>query len=749
MPRASDFNSSSRYNSKLAAVVQRRFPHESSGERSVRKQPICLAEGKSIWESNGDINLINVRRSHEAAFHLMRAGLPCEAVAELCDFEGLCARIRCGDGYFVVAQLAELSAQLRALHNAIDSETTSAAITRVDHFRRWLTRDLALIIEAPERELFASCSEQPFSSVVRQSVMPVFLSERLASPSINQSSLVLSVVIGRSLPDFDECEAVLRGHTACVRCIAWAPSSSKCASASDDGSIRIWTAGTGAVEMLLTGHQGAVRCVAWNERETLASGGKDQTVRIWSTSTSTLQETLIGHAAEINCLSWSKSSAAAVELLASGSADKTIRIWDVKNQPCSCFRMLHVNADVLTVAFSSDGLNLAAGSDEDMSIRIYCARSWKCSVIIREVDAVNCICFSPAGDCLASCTGNFSVYGAANIWSVRSGKKLQSLRGNAHGVYSISWSSDGSVLATASWDKSVRLWSCRTGALLKHFSGHSHCVSCVAFSNHGSRLASASYDRTIRIYNVQQYTHPLHSNPQGISAALSDDTSIIGCNQDAVTDVCWFPDGARIASSSQDASVRIWSSRSGREAVHIAGGTHYASKNTDEVLGVSCSADGSFIATACADGSIRFFDSTNGRQLHVFSAHSARVNRIRISPDGFLMASCSKDRLVKIWGVGSRLLLREVPGHEEAVRCVAWSPDSSLLASGSDDQCVHVWQAQSGELLQVLRGHSGGVFALDWACKGGLLASRCIALQRCPVLFFMHSHARAAPPTAL
>ncbi len=95
----------SRYSDKLAAMVNRRQTGESSGDRLVRQQPMCLAEGKSIWQCDGDLSVINVRRCREAAVHLMLADLPCEAVAELCDFEGLCARIRCGEGYNVIAQL--------------------------------------------------------------------------------------------------------------------------------------------------------------------------------------------------------------------------------------------------------------------------------------------------------------------------------------------------------------------------------------------------------------------------------------------------------------------------------------------------------------------------------------------------------------------------------------------------------------------------------------------------------------------
>lgn len=728
-----------RYSEKLAAVVNRRHPFESCGDRLVRQQPMCLAEGKSIWQCDGDLNVINVRRCREAAVHLMLADLPCEAVAELCDFEGLCARIRCGEGYNVIAQLGSLLSRLKSMNAAGESGPVTAAIAKAGHFRRWLKRDMAVINDCPERELLASCSQQPFSSVVRGSVVPPMLSGSSALPAIDESSLMLSVVIGRSLPDFDECEAVLRGHTSCVRCVAWGSSNAKCASGADDGSIRIWIADSGAVELVLTGHRGAVRCISWNTgaKGALASGGKDKTVRVWDTSTAKQTDVLEGHGAEVNAVVWGKSTAVSAAYLVSGSTDKTIRVWDAKNLPGTCVRILQACAEVLCLAYSPDGVHIAAGTEEDMSVRVYSLQTWKCVLTIQEVDGVNSVAFSPSGDAIAACTGNFSVYGTVNMWSSRTGKKLRALKGNAHSINSICWSPDGGIVATASWDKKVRVWDARTCQLIKQFTGHSDCVACVQFSSDGSRLASASHDRCIRIFDMKGVMRAAGESLQNKAGAHEDDAVVFGFSEDAVTDLCWSLDANFIASCSCDASIRVWSARTGKQTMCVAGGTDYATKNTDEVLSVAFSADASFVACASADGSARFFDAQSGAQLHLFNAHSDRVTCVRISPDGFLMASSSKDKSVKLWGVGSRLQLHVLTGHAEEVRCLAWSPDSKLIASGSDDQMLHMWHAQSGECLQVLKGHIGGVYAVAWSRDGELLASR--RVHAAPQMFLKYA----------
>jgi WD40 repeat protein len=64
----------------------------------------------------------------------------------------------------------------------------------------------------------------------------------------------------------------------------------------------------------------------------------------------------------------------------------------------------------------------------------------------------------------------------------------------------VAFSPDGSTLASASYDETVRLWDARSGAALQTLEGHSGTVNAVAFSPDGSTLASASYDGTVRLW---------------------------------------------------------------------------------------------------------------------------------------------------------------------------------------------------------------------------------------------------------
>jgi len=83
------------------------------------------------------------------------------------------------------------------------------------------------------------------------------------------------------------------------------------------------------------------------------------------------------------------------------------------------------------------------------------------------------------------------------IWSL----ELQKLEGHTSSVSAVAFSQDGSLLASASHDETVRLWNPTTGQEVQKLERHTSEVTAVAFSQDGSLLASASYDKTVRLWN--------------------------------------------------------------------------------------------------------------------------------------------------------------------------------------------------------------------------------------------------------
>ena len=70
-------------------------------------------------------------------------------------------------------------------------------------------------------------------------------------------------------------------------------------------------------------------------------------------------------------------------------------------------------------------------------------------------------------------------------------------------VNSVSFSPDGSRIASGSGDNTIKIWNVETGEIIKTLTGHTFFVNSVSFSPDGSRIASGSNDRTIKIWNVE------------------------------------------------------------------------------------------------------------------------------------------------------------------------------------------------------------------------------------------------------
>ena len=278
---------------------------------------------------------------------------------------------------------------------------------------------------------------------------------------------------------------------------------------------------------------------------------------------------------------------------------------------------------------------------------------------------VRSVSFSPDGSLLASGSSDDTI----RLWDVKTGNLLHTLTGHRGGVLSVSFSPDGSLLASGSWDDTIGLWDVKTGNLLHTLTGHRGGVTSVSFSPDGSLLASGSSDDTIRLWDVKtgNLLHTLTGHRGGVLS------------------VSFSPDGSLLASGSGDDTIRLWDVKTGKRLRTLTG-------HVSAVLSVSFSPDGSLLASGSWDDTIGLWDVKTGNLLHTLTGHRGGVLSVSFSPDGSLLASGSWDDTIGLWDVKTGNRLHTLTGHRDNVNSVSFSPDGSLLASGSDDNTIRLWE---------------------------------------------------------
>jgi len=171
--------------------------------------------------------------------------------------------------------------------------------------------------------------------------------------------------------------------------------------------------------------------------------------------------------------------------LASASDDSTIVVWDVET--CSVIATLqgHDNS-VMSVAFSPDGLKLASASSWDGTIRVWCPHSAKLLLIINDLGDPDNVVWSPDGQQLVVSSGK-----TVEFWDPSTGLLIgQPCTGHTKPIRSLSISSDGSFVATASFDMTVRLWSTQSHQQIGQALKHDNYIPCVTISPNGELIAT-------------------------------------------------------------------------------------------------------------------------------------------------------------------------------------------------------------------------------------------------------------------
>eukprot|EP01133_Synstelium_polycarpum_P009859 gene9859-11520_t len=295
-----------------------------------------------------------------------------------------------------------------------------------------------------------------------------------------------------------------------------------------------------------------------------------------------------------------------------------------------------------------------------------------------------------------------------------------SLEGHTEAVLNSAFSPDGTNLASVGGDTTLRIWDLETQLPRFTCRGHTNWVLQVAWSPDGTKIATGGMEGDIRIWN------PLTGKQMG--SVLKGHTKFI------------------TASSSKDATVKLWDTESCRPLMSLSG-------HTMSVTCVKWSGEG-FIYTASQDRTIRVYNTTEGKTIRVLEGHAHWVNTLALNTDyvlrtgpfdhtgkrfdtveesqaraleryneikndqkGEILVSGSDDFTVIIWNPSTtKTPVSRLTGHQQLINLVSFSPNGRLFASASFDKSIKLWDAMTGKFLGNFRGHVGAVYQI-WDIK--------------------------------
>ncbi|CAH8474127.1 unnamed protein product [Heterobilharzia americana] len=268
-------------------------------------------------------------------------------------------------------------------------------------------------------------------------------------------------------------------------------------------------------------------------------------------------------------------------------------------------------------------------------------------------------------------------------------------------VTSLDWNSDGSFLATGSYDGFARVWN-TDGRLATTLGQHKGPIFALKWNKKGNYILTAGVDKTTIIWEAQTgriaQQFAFHVAPT-LDVDWQSMDSFASCSTDTNIHVC------QLGCSSPVKTFQ------GHE---------------NEVNAIKWDPNGRLLASCSDDMTLKVWDMHHDRCVHDLRGHTKEIYTIKWSPTGpgtafasspLCLASASFDSTVRLWEVETGQCRRILSRHTEPVYSVAFSPDGRLLATGSFDQCVHIWNVDSGNLINSYQG-TGGIFEVCWNSRG-------------------------------
>ena len=511
----------------------------------------------------------------------------------------------------------------------------------------------------------------------------------------------------------------LVGHQSSINSVSISPNDQFIATASRDGTAKIWTR-EGTEVLSLPVNTSVIYGVSFSpDTQRVATSGDDGNVKIWSMDGTLLQT--LSHGSAVYSVKYSQDG----QWIATATQDGWVRVWDQKGRSIDRFRAHE--ADIYSIEFSPDNQQLLTASKDGT------ARIWEVNGtllrILNSEQTLYSATFTPDGKAVITAGES----GVVEIWT---GEQItQTIKAHPKAIYDVSIDPTGQFIATASADESTKLWSV-TGNNLRTLKGFQGSVFEASFAHQQPILVTASHDPEARIWDFsrsplvafrsnQTDVAALGYRPQGelVTAFAGGLIQIQDAggqvkstfqtqSRSAVYDVAIHPDEDQIIVAYKNGHVDTFDFKGGRLGSFKA--------HSDIIYSVAVHPKGHLIATASKDKTVKLWTRSGQRQKTI-TGHSGAIYDLDFSSRGHYLATASSDKTSKVFDLTGRLYVA-FSGHEGEIHQVRFHPDDKSLVTVSTDETARVWTMEGEELLN-LKHQSGLIYRMEISLDGRRFAT--------------------------
>ncbi|KAG6008611.1 hypothetical protein E4U21_004251 [Claviceps maximensis] len=278
---------------------------------------------------------------------------------------------------------------------------------------------------------------------------------------------------------------------------------------------------------------------------------------------------------------------------------------------------------------------------------------------------------------------------------------IRTFKGHENGVTCLQF--DHNILATGSYDTTIKIWNVETGEVIRTLRGHTSTVRTLQFDD--SKLISGSFDNTIKIWNWQ----------------TGECLSTLQCHTDGVLSVHF--DGCTLASGSIDKTVKIFSFKN-KQTFSLRG-------HTDWVNHVRIDSSSRTVFSASDDMTVKLWDLDSKQCVKTFRGHVGQVQQVLLMPPDFEpdeLPSEDKSDAVSVHSDRSNTptstptlapaLMPEQPADPRASFGYGFMHDTDrplpprYMLTGGLDNTVRLWDITTGQCIRSMFGHVEGIWGL-------------------------------------